>query len=102
MITVKQSKDLWVFIVDKYFRDDDCYEAIGEKLKRIKFIADGEMKPGKLRIYAEKHFPSLINIYQIKRQALEIPKREKRIRTEHHAARRKQMNMFKGNQLDLF
>ena len=101
MVTVRQYRSLWLSIIDKNLKDE-CYLAIAEKLKRIKFDRAGEMKPGELHLYAERHFPSLVNIYRINRQSLEIPKRETRTRVEHHSPKRDQYHLFNGNQLKLF
>lgn len=100
-MTVNEYRKLWISIVDEKIHEE-CYQAIAEKLKRIRFDQTGEMKPGELSLYAKRHFPSLIGIYRIKKQAGEIPKREKRVRVEHHPVRQKQMVIGKLNQLDLF
>jgi len=93
---------LWVSIVDAHLKED-WTKAVADKLKRIKFDQAGEMKPGKLRLYVEKHFNrTLVHEYRIKKQAMEIPKQNNKTRLEHHPSKHKQMTMFKGNQLDLF
>lgn len=100
-MTVKEYKRLWVAIVDDKIHEA-CYQAIAEKLKRIRFMADGSMKPGELSLYAKRHFPSLIGLYRIKKQAGEIPKRKAKVRIEHHPVRQKQMVIGRTNQMDLF
>lgn len=100
-MTVKEYRQLWINIVNEKVHEE-CYQTIAVKLKRIRFDRHGEMKPGELTLYAKRHFPSLIGIYGINKQAGEIPKREKRVRIEHHPVRQKQMVIGKASQMDLF
>ena len=100
-MTAKEYQAIWHKLIDERVKDD-YYQAIAEKLKRIKFDQAGEMKPGKLTLYAKRHFPALINLYKIKSQAAEIPKRKMRTRAEPFSPKRDQMNLLKANQLDLF
>jgi hypothetical protein len=97
----KEYQSIWHKLIDERVKDK-CYQAIAEKLKRIKFDRAGEMKPGKLTLYAKRHFPNLIELYKIRSQAAEIPKRKMRTRAQPFSPKRDQMNMFKSNQLDLF
>ena len=100
-MTTKQYHSLWSSLVDQHLKDE-WLKAIADKLKRIRFERNGEMKPGKLRLYAEKHFPHLVNKYRVQRQAQEIPKRQARTRIEHHSPKKSQLKLFDGNQLDLY
>lgn len=100
-MTAKEYQAIWHKLIDEKIKEE-CYQAIAVKLKRIKFDRAGEMKPGELTLYAKRHFPALVNLYKIRSQAAEIPKRKIRTRPEHHSPKHDQMNMFKGNQLDLF
>lgn len=100
-MTAKEYQAIWHKLIDEKFKED-CYQAIAEKLKRIKFDRAGEMKPGELTLYAKRHFPHLIELYRIRRQAAEIPKRKMRTRAEPFSPKRDQMSLIKANQLDLF
>lgn len=100
-MTIKEYRQVWHKLIDEKFKED-YYQAIAEKLKRIKFDKAGEMKPGELELYARRHFPNLIELYKIRIQAAEVPKRKMRTRAQPFSPKRDQMNMFKGNQLDLF
>lgn len=101
LMTPKEYQSIWHKLIDEKFKED-YYQAIAIKLKRIKFDKAGEMKPGELTLYAQRHFPALINLYRIRSQAAEIPKRKMRTRTQPFSPKRDQMNLLKANQLDLF
>ena len=94
-------KEIWIKLVNEKFHDP-CYEAIAVKLKRVKFDKHGEMKLNEVSLYVKKHFPHLVNVFRIRLQAVEIPKRKDRTRLEHHPVRQKQMVLGELNQLDLF
>jgi hypothetical protein len=100
-MTPKEYQSIWHKLIDERIKEK-CYQAIAEKLKRIRFDQAGEMKPGELTLYAKRHFPALVELYRIRSRAAEIPKRKNRTRVEPFSPKRNQMNMFKGNQLDLF
>lgn len=100
-MTVNEYRQVWHKLIDEKFKDE-YYLAIAVKLKRIRFDRTGEMKPGELTLYTKRHFPHLIELYRIRRQAESIPKRKLRTRPEHHSPKRDQMSLIKANQLDLF
>lgn len=75
MTTVKEYQRLWQAIVDDKIHEE-CYQAIAEKLKRIRFDRHGDMKLGEMSLYAKRHFPSLIKIYRIRQEAGDEPKKK--------------------------
>jgi len=100
-MTISQHRNLWIKLVNDKL-NQEWEKSIAEKLKRIKFDRHGEMKPGRNTLYAKEKLPHLIELYNIRKQALEIPKRKMRTRLTPHSPRRNQMELYKSNQLDLF
>lgn len=112
-MTANQVKHIWCGLIDEKFKGEaEYYGAIVDKLKRMRFAYD-KPKHGKhssgladdshcIYCYARRHFPALLRLFTIKLQSLEIPKRARRTRLEHHSARHDQLKLEGGNQLNLF
>ena len=112
-MTATQTKQLWCSLVDDKFKGEEkYYQAIMDKLKRLKFAYD-KPKHGKhssgladdphcIYCYTLKHFPALLRLFQVKLQAVEIPARQRRTRLDHHSPKHKQLKLEGGNQLNLF
>ena len=102
MITIAQSKQVWLkLIADRLESLPDADELICAKLKSLRFMRSGDPRPGRIADYTKKHFPALLELYYIRRQALEIPRRARRIETIHHKKDR-QFKLLESNQLLLF
>lgn len=105
-------RQLWRSLVDEKFRGEENYEAIVDKLKRLKFVhhkprhssctSDKADNPHCIYCYVLKHFPSLLRLFEVKLQAAQIPGRVKRTRLEHHPTKHNQLRLQGGNQLNLF
>ena len=111
-MTAKHTKKLWCSLVDDKFKGEaEYYQAIMDKLKRLKFAYDkprhGKHSSGKRKdshcilCYVRKHFPSLLQLFEVRGQA-DIPARAKRTRLEHHSPKNNQLRLVGGNQLGLF
>jgi len=100
-MTIKEYRAIWHKLIDEKFKEE-CYQAIAVKLKRIRFIRNGEPKPSDLTLYAKRHFPHLIELYRIRIQAEIVPKRKMRTRESHHSPKHDQMSLIRANQLTLF
>jgi len=112
-MTATQTRQLWCNLVDEKFKGEaEYYQAIKDKLKRLKFAYDkpkhGKHRSGEVEdshciyCYARRHFPSLLRLFAIQMQSQEIPARQKRTRLEHHPAKHNQLKLQGGNQLNLF
>lgn len=56
-----EAKRIWIGLIKKHYKKE---KSIFEKLSRIQFIRQGEMKPGtKAYKYAVKHFPTLLKMF---------------------------------------
>ena len=71
-MTVNEYRKLWISIVDENITEE-CYRVMAEKLRRVRFDRHGEMKPGQMTEYAQRHYPSLIKIYRIRQEAGDMP-----------------------------
>lgn len=122
-MTAKQTKQLWCSLVDDKFKGEEkYYQAIMDKLKRLKFGYGDKINgfPGKIKpkhskhrkcqaedmtcplCYTLKHFGrTLLREFAIKLQT-DIPARSKRTRLEHHSPKQDQLRLDRGNQMDLF
>lgn len=111
---MKQSgiRQLWRELVDEKFKDEaEYYQAIIEKLKRLKFThyeprhssctSEKADNPYCVYCYTQKHFPNLLKLFKVRLQA-DIPARAKRTRLEHHSPKQNQLRLDRGNQLPLF
>lgn len=97
MITIAQSKQIWLkLIADRLEPIPDADEMIIAKLKHLRFTRSGDPRPGRLADYTIKHFPALIELYYIRRQAFEIPKRTRKIEAVHHKKDR-QFKLLESN-----
>ena len=65
-MTAKQSKQLWDRLIDLHFKK--IYKPIGDKLKHVRFIKDGEFRVNESSKYARKHFPGLIKKFEDQRR----------------------------------
>lgn len=111
-MTAKQTKQLWHNLVDDKFKGEEkYYQAIMDKLRRLKFAhheprhssctSDKADNPHCVYCYALRHFPSLLKLFEVRLQA-DIPARSKRTRLEHHSPKQNQLRLQGGNQLSLF
>ena len=111
---MKQSevRQIWRALVDEKFKGEaEYYQAIIDKLKRLKFAhhkprhssctSDKADNPYCVYCYVLKHFPALLRLFEVRLQA-DIPARQKRTRLEHHSPKHNQLKLEGGNQLNLF
>jgi len=102
MITIPQSKQAWLkLIADRLESLPDHDQLIVAKLKGLRFTQSGDPRPGRTADYVKKHFPALLELYYIRRQAAEIPRRVRRVEPVHHKKKR-QFSLLESNQLLLF
>ena len=112
-MTANQTRKPWANLVDDKFKGEaEYYQVTIDKLKRLKFAYDkpkhGKHSSGEaedshcIYCYARRHFPSLLRLFEVNLQSVEIPARAKRTRLEHHPAKHKQLRLEGRNQLDLF
>jgi len=111
-MTATQTRQLWCKLVDEKFKGEaEYYQAIKDKLKRMKFAhhkprhssctSEKAENPHCVYCYVLKHFPALLKLFEVRLQA-DIPARQKRTRLEHHPAKHDQLKLQGGNQLPLF
>ena len=111
-MTATQTRQLWRSLVDDKFRGEEkYYQAIMDKLKRLKFAhhkprhssctSDKADNPYCIYCYVLKHFPALLKLFEVKIQA-DIPVRSKCTCLEHHSPKQDQPRLDRGNQLNLF
>lgn len=99
-MTSKQARVIWLKILDEKFKEDWTH-ASRDKLRRLRFGRNGEIKENGIYAYAKKHYSSVLGLLRIRMQATDIPKRKLRVRPDHHRSKQ-QMSLLKSNQLSLF
>jgi len=99
-MTSKQARAIWLKILDEKFKEDWTH-ASRDKLRRLRFGRNGEIKQNGIYAYAKKHYRNVLGLLRIRMQAAEIPKRKLRTQPDHHRSK-KQMSLLDSNQLSLF
>lgn len=99
-MTSKQARSIWLKILDEKFKEDWTH-ASRDKLRRLRFGRNGEIKENGIYTYAKQHYRNVLGLLRIRMQAVEIPKRKLRVRPGHHRSKQ-QMSLLEGNQLNLF